>query len=176
MWAIDEIRTERLLLRRARADDVTGLHAAFSDPLAMRYWSSVPHPDLETTRKWLDDMLAMDPAEGDDFIVELDGQCIGKAGAWRLPEVGYILAREHWGKGYAREAMGAFVAYALTHRTDHLVADVDPRNERSLRMLLTLGFRETHRTSRTWEVGGEWCDSVYLRIDKSPPSSRTAEG
>jgi RimJ/RimL family protein N-acetyltransferase len=167
MWAAEDIRTERLLLRRARPDDALALHAVFSNPLAMRYWSSVPHPDLTTTEAWLADMLAMDPALGDDFIVELNGQVIGKAGAWRLPEVGYIIRREHWGKGYAREALSAFIAYAFAHRTDHLTADVDPRNDRSLRLLLTLGFRETHRASRTWEIGGEWCDSVYLRLDRT---------
>jgi [ribosomal protein S5]-alanine N-acetyltransferase len=172
MWAASELRTERLLLRRARAEDAVALNAVFSDPLAMRYWSSVPHPDIETTRTWLASMIEAEPETSDDFIVELDGQVIGKAGAWRLPEVGYIIGREHWGKGYAREALGAFIAHAFAHRTDHLKADVDPRNERSLKLLLTLGFRETHRAPRTWEVGGEWCDSVYLRLDKPPPSSR----
>jgi ribosomal-protein-alanine N-acetyltransferase len=166
MWAVGEIRTERLLLRRARPDDLHGLNAVFRDPQAMRYWSSTPHPDLATTTEWLDGMLTLDPAESDDFIVELDGQVIGKAGAWKLPEVGYIIGPDHWGKGYAREAMAAFIAYAFEHRTDHLTADVDPRNERSLALMARLGFRETHRAARTWNVGGEWCDSVYLRLDR----------
>ena len=166
MWATEEIRTERLLLRRPRPEDVHGLHAVFSDPQAMRYWSSVAHPDLATTQAWLDDMLSIDPATSDDFIVELDGQVIGKAGAWKLPEVGYIIGTAHWGKGYAREAMAAFIAYAFEHRIDHLTADVDPRNERSLALMARLGFRETHRAPRTWHIGGEWCDSIYLRLDK----------
>jgi RimJ/RimL family protein N-acetyltransferase len=167
MRAADEIRTARLLLRRARTEDAQALNAVFSDPLAMRYWSSVPHPDLATTQAFVDDMVAAPADVSDDFVVELDGQAIGKVGAWRLPEVGYIIGREHWGKGYAREAMSAFIAYAFAHRTDHLRADVDPRNDRSLRLLLTLGFRETHRAPRTWEIGGEWCDSVYLRLDRT---------
>ena len=47
-------------------------------------------------------------------------------------------------------------------------ADVDPRNaslaEASRRVL---GFRETGRKERTWLVGNEWCDSVYLALDAS---------
>jgi RimJ/RimL family protein N-acetyltransferase len=47
-----------------------------------------------------------------------------------------------------------------------LTADVDPRNEGSLRLLAKLGFVETHRAARTWLVGEEWCDSVYLALGR----------
>ncbi len=47
-----------------------------------------------------------------------------------------------------------------------LTADVDPRNERSLGLLARLDFRETHRAARTYRIGEEWCDSVYLRLDR----------
>ena len=45
-------------------------------------------------------------------------------------------------------------------------ADVDPRNQGSLRLLARLGFVETHRAGRTWLVGDEWCDSVYLALPR----------
>ena len=163
---LDEIRTQRLLLRRARLDDLAPLHAMMSDAETMRYWSTPPHPDLETTRAWLDSMVAAPPDVSDDFIVEKDGEAIGKLGAWRLPEVGYLIGRPHWNRGYAAEAMAAFVAYAFANRTDHLTADVDPRNTASLALLARMGFRETGRAERTWCVGGAWCDSVYLRLDR----------
>ena len=160
------LRTERLVLRKARPDDLAALHAMMSDAETMRFWSTPPHADLATTRDWLESMIGADPAASDDFIVEKDGETIGKLGAWRLPEVGYLIGRPHWGQGYAREAMAAFVAYAFAHRTDHLIADVDPRNTASLALLARAGFRETGRAERTWCVGGEWCDSVYLRLDR----------
>lgn len=163
---LDEIRTERLLLRRARPDDLTALHAMMSDAETMRYWSTPPHADVETTRAFLDGMIAADPTASDDFIVEKDDEAIGKLGAWRLPEVGYLIGRPHWNLGYAREALAAFIAYAFAHRTDHLTADVDPRNAASLALLAGAGFRVTGRAERTWCVGGEWCDSVYLRLDR----------
>lgn len=164
--AVDSIRTQRLLLRRARAEDLAALNAMMSDAETMRYWSTAPHADLETTRAWLDSMIAASPDESDDFIVECEGTVIGKLGAWRLPEVGYLIGRPYWGRGYATEAMAAFVAYAFAHRTDHLTADVDPRNTASLALLARTGFREIGRAQRTWCVGGEWCDSVYLRLDR----------
>jgi [ribosomal protein S5]-alanine N-acetyltransferase len=42
----DELRTDRLLLRRAVATDVDAMHRIMSNPIAMRYWSTPPHVDV----------------------------------------------------------------------------------------------------------------------------------
>lgn len=160
-----EIATPRLLLRPARADDAEPLHDIFRRPEATLYWSTPPHPDLDTTREWLAGMLAIPPGEGEDFIIERDGRVIGKAGLFRFPEVGYILHPDHWGQGLAREAMGAVIDRAFAvHRLPRLIADVDPRNAASLAMLGRLGFKEFGRRSRTWCIAGEWCDSIDLEL------------
>src|SRR5207253_9595355 len=104
--------TDRLVLRRAAPGDLAALHAMMSDAETMAFWSTPPHPDLETTRDWLRKMIAAPPEESDDFIVELEGVAIGKLGAWRWPEIGYLIGRPHWGRGYAREALAAFIPYA----------------------------------------------------------------
>lgn len=165
-----ELVTPRLKLRRARAEDLHDLHAVLSHPAAMRYWSTRPHENLEQTRAWLADMMA---ATGEDFVVEHEGRVIGKAGCYALPSIGYILHPDAWGRGFASEAVGAAVAHVFrTRDVERLVADVDPRNTASLGLLTKLGFRETHRARRTWLVGDEWCDSVYLALDRpavSPP-------
>lgn len=153
-------------MRRAMPEDLAALHAILSDLQAMRYWSTPPHADLEVTRGWLAGMLGADPVRSDDFIVEHAGEVIGKLGAWLLPEVGYILHPRHWGRGFAAEALAAFIGHIFARGIDHLTADVDPRNPGSIALLIKAGFRETHRAARTWNVGGEWCDSVYFRLDR----------
>lgn len=163
---VEMLKTERLVLRRAVEGDLEALHAMMSDAETMRFWSTPPHPDLETTRRWLESMIAAPPETSDDFIIELEGRPIGKLGAWRMPEIGFLLARPHWGKGYAAEALAAFVDHAFSGAADHLVADVDPRNRASLALLARAGFQETGRAAKTWCVGGVWCDSVYLRLDR----------
>jgi ribosomal-protein-alanine N-acetyltransferase len=160
------IRTARLILRKAREDDLEALHAIMSDAEAMRYWSTPPHLDIATTRRWLAGMIALPVASGDDYIVEREGRLIGKLGMWRTPEIGFLLDRAVWGQGYGGEALTAFAACALAERTDHLTADVDPANAASLALLARLGFRETGRAARTWKVGDHWVDSVYLRLDR----------
>ena len=161
----DEIRTERLRLRRARMDDLAAIHAIFRNARAMLYWSTPPHSDIGASEAWLRSMVDLDPAVGDDFIVTVDGNVIGKLGAWKLPEVGFILDPKHWGRGYALEAMTAFIARRRDLGSTELTADVDPRNLPSLKLLQTCGFEETHRASGTWQVGAELCDSVYLRLE-----------
>ncbi len=161
----DELRTERLVLRRARLDDAPNMHAIMSDAQAMRYWSSLPHATLAETERWMGSMVAVDMATSDDFIVTLDGALIGKLGAWQLPEVSFLIAPAYWGKGYASEGFAAFIARRLTLGSAELTADVDPRNEASLKLLIRHGFIETGRGAGTFQVGNELCDSIYLRLD-----------
>lgn len=167
--ASEEIRTERLLLRRARMDDVAAMHRIMSDPVAMRYWSTPAHADLIETERWIASMVDDGPADRDDFIVTLNGRLIGKMGAWRLPEFGFLLDPAEWGKGYAREALVAFVGRRRALGSTELTADVDPRNAASIRLLTAAGFVETGRASGTWLVGDELCDSVYFRLDLTRP-------
>lgn len=162
-----ELVTPRLTLRRARAADLADLHEVFSHPVAMRYWSRPPHTEVEQTRDFLENMIGAPADASDDFVVDYQGRVIGKAGCWRLPEVGYILHPDHWGQGLATEALSAVVAHTFASwPVEAITADVDPRNEGSLRLLAKLGFVETHRAARTWLVGDEWCDSVYLALKR----------
>ena len=147
-------------------DDLVAIHGLLSDPRNMRFWSSPPHDSLAQSETWLRSMVEADPAASDDFVIEREGCVIGKLGCWQLPEIGFMIACEETGQGYATEAMAAF----LDRRRQlgdqrRLTADVDPRNEASLRLLRRGGFVETGRAAGTWTVGGEVCDSVYLALD-----------
>jgi RimJ/RimL family protein N-acetyltransferase len=133
----------------------------------MRFWDRLPHADIDLTRRWLAGMVAFSPTETDDFILEHDGRAIGKAGCWRLGEIGFILHPDHWGKGLAREALAAVIPHVFaTLAIDRLEADVDPRNAAALRLLGHFGFREFRRAARTVRLGDEWCDSVYLELGR----------
>ena len=159
--------TERLVLRRASLRDLEPLHAIFTQPIAMRFWSRPPHEEIEQTREWLRSMIEAPHEESEDFILEHAGCTIGKAGFHRLPEIGFILHPDYWGRGLAREALSAILSHVFGTRViEAAEADVDPRNELSLRLLSRLGFEETGRAARTYCVGGEWVDSVYLSLPR----------
>ncbi len=163
--AMVEIRTDRLLLRKARPDDLGAFHAILSDVGAMRFWYRPPHEDLTVTQAWLAAMIEIDPSTGEDFAVEFEGRLIGKAGMRKFPTIGFIFHPDVWGRGLAAEAIRPIIDRAFSqHGLPMIEADVDPRNGSSLRLLDRLGFVETGRAKRTSLVGDEWCDSVFLRL------------
>jgi [ribosomal protein S5]-alanine N-acetyltransferase len=168
------IRTARLILRRARPEDLGDVHAMLSQPRAMRYWSTPEHDSLEQSRAWLAGMIDEGP-DSDDFLIQHKGRVIGKAGMWRAPEIGYLLHPDHWGQGLATEALLAVIPHLFAqHPMDALTAEADPRNTPSLRLLERLGFRETGRAARTMQWRKEWCDSVYLALPRAVWAARIA--
>lgn len=170
------LHTPRLTLRRARLSDLDEVHALLSDPRLMRYWATPEHESIEQTRAWLAAMVTAGdesesalarggPLESDDFLIEYRGRVVGKAGAWRLPEIGFLLARDLHGQGLMREALEAVIAHLFaTHALERITAETDPRNVASIGLLTRLGFRETHRAERTLLWRDEWCDSVYFEL------------
>jgi ribosomal-protein-alanine N-acetyltransferase len=81
-------------------------------------------------------------------VVEKEtGAVVGNAGfglyaATDEPELGYTFAIAVWGRGYALEAVSACIAAAFAHLPHRrLVAKVEPRNERSLRLAERLGLQ-----------------------------------
>lgn len=84
-----------------------------------------------------------------------------------MPEVGYILHPDHWGKGLAHEAMTAVIAHAFAnHDIDLLMADVDPRNLASIRLLKRLAFALDSHAGNTFCIAGEWVHSDYYRLER----------
>ena len=161
------IRTERLLLRQATMGDLADFHDILRRPEAMAYWSTPPHPDLATTEVWLASTVARDPNVAVELAVEYDGRVIGKAGGGDMPEIGYIFHPDYWGRGFAIEAMQAVVDYAFANRpVDHLLADIDPRNAASRRLLERLGFAYSHHAKATFCIERVWVNSDYYKLPR----------
>ena len=161
------LKTSRLILREPRPDDIDGMFAAYSDPEAMRYWSTPPHDSREQTQKLLEGRIRHWAEAQVNFQIEMDGEYIGNAGNFDRNEVGFMLRRPYWRQGIVSEAMGAIIPHlwAVTDH-DHLFADADPDNAASCGMLTHLGFHETHRAQNTFFINGVWAHSVYFRLDR----------
>lgn len=168
------ITASRVALRWLRDDDTQALYRIFSDPETMRYWSSGPMTDESEAAELLAQIrtcfeerslfqwgvvhAADDEVIGTCTLAQLDVQN-------RRAEVGFILNRDHWRRGYMDEALGALIGYAFDElQLNRLEADVDPRNVSSLALLQKMGFTHEGLFRERWIVDGAVQDSVMLGL------------
>jgi len=160
-----QLRTKRLVLRKARITDLDDLHAVYSDPLVMRYWSTPPHADIATTRRHLDRVIAASEPIATYFVVECGGHAIGCAGVHMGDEIGFLLRSDHWQQGLMSEALGALIPHLFEDlHYPQLTADADPMNAASVATLRSAGFVKTGEAKNTYCVDGVWTDSVYFTL------------
>lgn len=116
-----EIATENLFLRKYRTEDSEDLYAEFgSDPEMVRYsgWNPYATPEMarETVEQFIENYS--DP-HFYGWIIEWDGYLAGTFGAYDYKddtvEVGFSIAREYWGKGYAAEALSAVLDHLMNN-------------------------------------------------------------
>jgi [ribosomal protein S5]-alanine N-acetyltransferase len=147
-----ELTTPRLHLRPFTPDDHEAIHVVYADPEVMRYVGHGAHKTLAETVNALRIYGDVLTRRGYSFLavtVRETGALIGDGGLHPLggvgPEVelGYTLAREAWGRGYATELGGALIEYAFTVLgVPRVVAQVEPANAASRNVLAKLGMTE----------------------------------
>jgi len=151
-------RSERLLLRPGWHEDAGELTARIADESIVRNLARVPWPyheehaveflALPKQAKWPTLLVTLPGAKGTPIIGacgihEQDGQA----------EMGYWIARDHWGQGYATEAARAVlsIARALGHRQVHSCHAID--NPASGKVLRKVGFKPTGRARTIHSLG-----------------------
>lgn len=165
------IRTDRLLIRPFVVDDAAGLAARRNDPEVARLQNwELPYP-LERAEKLVSDLVAMEGPSNDEWwmVIVADsatGEVLGDLAlhlTWkgRTAEVGYTFAREHWGKGYATEALGALIEYLFDGLgVTRVFGMLHPDNVASAMVLERCGLLfEGHTRSSFWlgeEVSDDW--------------------
>lgn len=149
------LETERLDLREWREEDLPAHAAMGADPEVMRYigdgrvvdeggaWREIAihigHWALRGFGQWVLERRA-------------DGETIGRAGLWEPAgwpgvEVGWKLARDAWGHGYATEAGRAAIEWAWANLgTAELISVIHPENAASIRVAERLGMRRQRET------------------------------
>jgi len=147
---MDELRTERLLLRRWRESDLEPWAAMNADPEVREYLGQV------MTREQSDASVAAFQAEFDErgygwwaVEVQATGEFVGFAGLDDvepgLPvtgvEIGWRLARSSWGHGYATEAARATLGIGWDVLGLHeILAITTATNHRSQAVMRRLGM------------------------------------
>lgn len=171
------LRTERLRLRKAKLSDAEPIFRQYAqDPQVTKYVSWRGHVDLDETRQYVRMcLLAWDVGKAFHWVIERNedkqviGMMIARAGGEKW-ELGYVLARAYWGRGYMTEVLKALIAWALKQPEIYriwAVCDVD--NIASARAMEKAGMQR-EGTLRRWSVhpnlGPEPRDSYCYAIVK----------
>lgn len=146
-----ELRTSRLVLRPIEPADVDAFAALYADPDVVRYLGDGTTATREETVEWVERAIRRNEAEGWDLrtVIESDtGEFVGRCGVAiheiegrTEREIGYVLGREHWGRGYATEAATAMRDHAIERLgLRRLISLIRPANTASKRVASKLGM------------------------------------
>jgi ribosomal-protein-alanine N-acetyltransferase len=168
------IDADRISLRWISRDDVDALYRIFSNDEVMRYWSTPALTDRDAAVELLQDIhvgFGRQSMLKWGIALRADNALIGTTTLYNLDfgnrraEMGYALSRDHWRRGYMREALQALLTYAFeVLDLRRIEADVDPRNTASIQTLERLGFQREGFLRERWEVDGEIQDALFYGL------------
>ena len=171
-----EIKTERLTLRPLNISDAETVHEYASDDENTTYMYFLPNRTMEETKAFLEYVTAewqKDSPSAYEFAVVLEGVQIGAVSVALNDtrtegEMGWIINKKYWHKGYAYEAACAVRDFALnTLHLSRLIAQCDHRNTNSYKLMEKLGFiLEDANGTRACPKTGETARELTYAITK----------
>lgn len=171
------IDTARLRLRRFRPEDAPAFARYRADPDVARYQGWEAGYPLEQAEAFMAEMAAARPGvPGGWFQVavahpttdELVGDCVIHVIPHdpTVAEIGYTIAPEHQGNGYATEAVRVLIAYAFDGLGVGVVrATADARNAASIRVAERVGMSHSSTSHTTFK--GEPCEERVYELRRA---------
>ncbi len=163
-------QTERLRLRKPTLEDADVIFCAYAqDSEVTKYLTWRPHRNTEDTHEFIRSCLAgWNDAKSFHWAIigkkqnKLIGMIAARVDAHRW-ELGYVLTRAYWGKGYMTEAVKALLQWALTQPDIYRVWSVcDVDNVASARVMEKAGMTK-EGILRRW--------SIHPNISEEPRDS-----
>ena len=157
------LRTPRLVLRAWRQTDLEDFYeyASVDGVGQMAGW--LPHENREMTQTVLDSFIAHKKT----FAIEWDGKVIGSLGIEEYNEknfpeldalqgraIGYVLSKDHWGRGIMPEAVQAALSWLFEDvQLDFVLISHFDWNRQSRRVIEKCGLRFYKNTVHTTRFG-----------------------
>lgn len=175
---IPTINTHQLILRPFDPADAAPLQRIYRQEGVLRYFPNPEPPPLERVERFLQAQAAHWEEHGyGNWAVVPRGQAeiAGWAGLWFISEtgeteVGYLLGRDYWGKGYATEAARAAVADGFERcGLEQIIGLTHPENIASQRVLVKCGMRLLDQAPYWGMLMNRYLGRVTPRPVSQPP-------
>ncbi len=169
------LETQCLILRDFLESDWQAVHNYACDPEVVRFLPFGPNSE-EDTKKFLQTEIKnrrKKLRQHFAFAIALktDKQVIGSCRISitdpnkQEASIGYCLAKEFWGKGYATEAARQLLDFGFKQLNLHRIfALCNPKNTASMRVLVKIGMRQEGYLREYEWINGEWRDSLLYAI------------
>lgn len=170
--SLPALATKRLRLRQIRLEDAEALFAFRSDADFTAMFGQEPNGTVEETRAWIERSLSgYWQQDSMTWAIVMEEAVIGEVCLWNFSsdhtcaEVGYELSPLYWGKGLMKEALAAVLEFGFSQlRLHRIEADPLAGNERSQRLLLSLGFKHEGTLSERVHFRGRFEDQTYYGL------------
>lgn len=166
--------SQRVRLRPLRESDVDDVFCVYGDSAVMRYWSTPVFRERAQAQRLIEQVrrsFATRTLVEWGIVRPEDDVVLGTCSIFRIEpvhrraEIGFALRRDDWGRGIASEAVATTVEFAFGPLDlIRIEADVDPRNDRSIRLLERLGFQREGYLRNRYIVSGEIQDTLFLGL------------
>jgi RimJ/RimL family protein N-acetyltransferase len=171
------IQSDRLILRPIKAEDAEAIFGYRSNAIINQFQGWIP-ATIDDVHDFIRNKVSVVINQPDTWfqlvIVKKDnGELIGDIGI-HFPEseslqveIGFTLNCEQHGKGFATEALTRILNFLFRKLNKHrVIASIDPRNEKSIKVVERLGMRkEAHFRKSLW-INNEWVDDLIYAILK----------
>ncbi len=151
---IPTLKTRQIILRPITPFDAAILHHVYQEEGVLRYFPNTIPPPLERIERWItNQQLHWSEYGCGNWAILPQGEfeIIGWGGLQYLPEtgeteVGFLLNRPWWGRGFATEIACASIRYGFLHQSlERIIALVFEQNYASRRVLEKCGLRYQDR-------------------------------
>ena len=164
------IQTRRLVLRAPIRGDVPELVKIADNHNIADKLSNFPSPYTRADGIGFVEIVSQRPDER-PYAIILDGLFIGIIGisfpAGQSPELGFWVGEQHWGQGYAQEAVrGVIDAAHQTREFPVIRAEVLSDNAVSLHILEKMGFKPAGKRK---EMQGKFKDRTIILLELEQP-------